>query len=82
MKQVSRRACLAGGVATVLGANAGIGAQADARLGILQFGTVQWVADVIARNKLDSSHGITLRTQTLANTDAGRVALMAGWGGS
>ncbi len=32
------------------------------RLGILQFGTVQWVAD---------------ETVTLTNTDAGRVALMA-----
>ena len=44
---------------------------------MLQFGTVQWVADVINRNRLDSSHGITLQTQMLANTDAGRVALMA-----
>lgn len=54
------------------------GTDASVRLGVLQFGTVQWVADVISRNKMDSSHGIALSVQTLANTDAGRIALMAG----
>lgn len=56
-------------------------AQADGeavRLGILQFGTVQWVADVMARDKLDAAHGFALHTTPLANNDAGRVALMAG----
>jgi NitT/TauT family transport system substrate-binding protein len=48
------------------------------RLGILQFGTVQWVADVIRRHALDTKHGFALNTITLANTDAGRVSLMAG----
>jgi NitT/TauT family transport system substrate-binding protein len=48
------------------------------RLGILQFGTVQWVADVIRRHALDSRHGFALDPVTLANTDAGRVSLMAG----
>jgi NitT/TauT family transport system substrate-binding protein len=46
-------------------------------LGILQFGTVQWVADVIRRHDLDTKHGFALQTTTLANTDAGRVSLMA-----
>ena len=50
----------------------------EVRLGILQFGTVQWVADVIRRHGLDSKHGFALDTVTLANTDAGRVSLMAG----
>jgi NitT/TauT family transport system substrate-binding protein len=50
----------------------------EVRLGILQFGTVQWVADVIRRHALDSRHGFALNTVTLANTDAGRVSLMAG----
>lgn len=48
------------------------------RLGVLQFGTVQWVAGVIRRHKLDQQHGFTLQNTMLANTDAGRVSLMAG----
>jgi NitT/TauT family transport system substrate-binding protein len=48
------------------------------RLGTLQFGTVQWVADVIRRHGLDTKHGFALRGSMLANTDAGRVSLMAG----
>ena len=47
------------------------------RLGVLQFGTVQWVADVIRRHQLDAANGFGLTTAALANTDAGRVALMA-----
>jgi NitT/TauT family transport system substrate-binding protein len=50
----------------------------DVRLGILQFGTVQWVADVIRRHALDTKHGFALAPVTLANTDAGRISLMAG----
>jgi NitT/TauT family transport system substrate-binding protein len=50
---------------------------APVRLGILKFGTVQWVADVVARHRLDRSNGWALETVTLANTDAGRIALMA-----
>lgn len=52
-------------------------AQSEVRLGVLQFGTVQWIADVIRRNGLEASHGIALRTLILANSDAGRIALMA-----
>ena len=48
------------------------------RLGILQFGTVQWVADVIRRHALDRQHGFVLDQVMLANIDAGRVSLMAG----
>lgn len=47
------------------------------RLGLLQFGTVQWIADVIRRHDLDAKHGFALNTAPLANTEAGRVALMA-----
>ena len=69
----------------VLAAGAGMrwrGARAaeapPVRLGVRQFGTVQWVAEVIRRNRLDAAHGFALRTQTLANDGAGRIALMAG----
>lgn len=49
----------------------------ELRLGILQFGTVQWIADIIRRHGLDTKHGFILRSNKLANTDAGRVSLMA-----
>jgi NitT/TauT family transport system substrate-binding protein len=77
--KISRRSWLAAtlaGTATAVSRPAGAAAP-EVRLGILQFGTVQWVADVIQRNSLDKKHGFTLRTVTLANTEAGRVALMA-----
>ena len=48
------------------------------RLGTLQFGTVQWLAEVIRRHRLDRSGGFTLQTTLLADTAAGRVAIMAG----
>ena len=48
------------------------------RLGLLQFGTVQWIVDVIRRHALDTAHGFALSTSPLANTEAGRIALMAG----
>jgi NitT/TauT family transport system substrate-binding protein len=70
----------------IFGASAFIGLQParaapsppEVRLGILQFGTVQWVADVIRRHALDSKHGFVLNPVTLANNDASRVSLMAG----
>lgn len=50
----------------------------EVRLGVLQFGTVQWIADIIRRHDLDTRHGFALSQTMLANTDAGRVSLMAG----
>ncbi|HET9019579.1 MAG TPA: ABC transporter substrate-binding protein [Acetobacteraceae bacterium] len=79
---IGRRAWL--GAALAAGAASGLrGARAaeappPVRLGVLQFGTVQWVAEVIRRNRLDVAHGFTLQTEKLANGDAGRIALMAG----
>jgi len=75
-----RRTCLSIPlVAALCVASRRAAAQAPSlRLGILQFGTVQWIADVIHRHHLDTAHGLTMTTSKLANTDAGRVALMAG----
>ncbi len=73
MVQSTRRGLLAGLFALgVLPARAAT----VVRLGILPFGSVQWVADVIAYHKLDASHGFTLQTSRLANTEAGKVALL------
>lgn len=69
---LTRRACLAGGLASLTGS------AREVKLGTLQFGTVQWIASVIERHRLDARHGIELKSNVLANTDAGRVALMAG----
>jgi NitT/TauT family transport system substrate-binding protein len=78
MRAVGRRTFLAGAAASMAG---GVPDSARAtpsvRLGILQFGTVQWIGDVIQRNALDAANSFKLVTMTLANTDAGRVALMA-----
>jgi NitT/TauT family transport system substrate-binding protein len=79
MPPLDRRTILQG--ATALASAAILGAAADLpelRLGVLQFGTVQWVADIVRRHALDAKHGLTLRNVPLANTDAGRISLMAG----
>ncbi len=72
--------------ATLIGLAAGLAAARsraemplpELRLGILQFGTVQWVAEIIRRHDLDRQHGFALRTVKLASTDGGRISLMAG----
>ena len=48
------------------------------RLGVLAFGTVQWVASVIRERGLDAAHGFRLETQPLANNDGAKVALLGG----
>jgi NitT/TauT family transport system substrate-binding protein len=78
IRVVGRRTLLAGAAASMAG-SVPVAARATpiVRLGILQFGTVQWIGDVIQRNALDAANGFKLSPTTLANTDAGRVALMA-----
>ncbi len=48
------------------------------RLGVLAFGTVQWVASVIQGHGLDRAHGFSLATEPLANNDGAKVALLGG----
>ena len=72
---VTRRALLAAGA--LLPARPVLAAGLpELRLGILPFGTVQWIADVVRRNRLDTANGFTLRTTKLASTEAGKVALL------
>ena len=73
---LTRRQWLA--VYATLAATRAVAAAEPVRLGTLKFGTVQWVADVIRHHQLDATHGFTLKTTTLADTGAGRVALLAG----
>ncbi len=78
--RISRRRWIAtsAGAAALFAMGRAAAEDPKVRLGTLQFGTVQWIADVIRRRRLDAANGITLKTSPLANTDAGRVALMAG----
>ena len=74
---VGRRAALGGTAALLAARHPAAAAPPAVRLGILQFGTVQWVGDIMQRHRLDAANGFTLASTTLANTDAGRVALLA-----
>jgi NitT/TauT family transport system substrate-binding protein len=78
---VSRRAWLGMAFATLaqtIARGSDVAPGATVRLGILQFGTVQWLADVIQRHHLDAAHDVMLQTVKLASAEAGRIALMAG----
>ncbi|MGH7120464.1 MAG: hypothetical protein ACREFP_15995 [Acetobacteraceae bacterium] len=48
------------------------------RLGVLAFGTVQWVASVIRDHDLDRAHGFVLATEPFANNDTTKIALLGG----
>lgn len=48
------------------------------RLGLLQFGTVNWEADTIKREGLDAKHGFTLEIVPFASGNATDVALLSG----
>ncbi len=73
-----RRTILAAGGALVP-VLAGAGPSLPAvRLGVLAFGTVQWVASVIRSHGLDRAHGFTLAIEPLANNDSAKVALLGG----
>lgn len=47
------------------------------RLGILQFGTVNWEVDVITHRGLDAAHGVALDVRRLATKTATAIALNA-----
>jgi NitT/TauT family transport system substrate-binding protein len=72
------QAALAAGLTAGLSKAQAASSDSTLRLGLLQFGTVQWLVEVIRHDGLDRAHGIDLHTSLLANNDAGRVALMAG----
>lgn len=73
---LGRRAVLAGSLALARPARSA--ERPTIRLGLVQFGSVQWIADVIRRHGLDAAHEFTLAPVPLAGTDAGRVAIIGG----
>ncbi|MDP7233353.1 MAG: ABC transporter substrate-binding protein [Alphaproteobacteria bacterium] len=48
------------------------------KLGILQFGTVNWEIDVIEHHGLDHKHGVVLDARRMANKNATAITLNAG----
>lgn len=74
-----RARVLACTLALIVAAATGV-AQADTtlRIGVLQFGTVSWVMDVIQHHELDESFGIDIDEVELASNQATLVALQAG----
>ncbi len=77
-RRVLLRVALAAPAALALPTRGRAQATPTLRLGILQFGTVQWLAVTIRALGLDAAHGFAFETVLLANNDAARVALMAG----
>lgn len=67
-------------VAGLLGATAAAQEQdlPTVRLGLLQYGTVNWEAQTIIDEGLDEKHGFDLEIVPFAGGDATKVALMAG----
>lgn len=72
-----RRPVLAGALA-LAGGRANAADVPTIRIGLVQFGTAQWIAEVIRRHQLDGRHGFFLETLPLASSDAGRIAIMGG----
>ncbi len=82
MRRTRRRgSALLAAAAAVLAGLAAPPATAESaavRLGILQFGTVNWEIDVIERYGLDAEHGVALDVRRLATKSATAIALNAG----
>jgi NitT/TauT family transport system substrate-binding protein len=53
-------------------------ADSTVRIGVLKFGTVSWVMDVIQHHELDETYGIDIDEVELASNQATLVALQAG----
>ncbi|MET0071630.1 MAG: ABC transporter substrate-binding protein [Candidatus Thiodiazotropha sp.] len=48
------------------------------RVGVLQFGTVNWEMDVLLRHQLDSKHGFAIKIVPLSSKNANSIALQGG----
>ena len=54
------------------------GAVQKVRVGVLKFGTVNWVLDVIKEHQLDKKHGVDLQVVPLGSKNATHVAIQGG----
>jgi NitT/TauT family transport system substrate-binding protein len=67
-----------GGMAAALSAAPARAAQPPVRIGVLKFGTVSWMLDVLRRHGFDRSAGVAVEIVELASGQATQVALQAG----
>lgn len=76
--RVSRRDVLAAACAFACAAPLGARAERETTLnaGAVQYGTGQWLFDVIAHNKLDAAEGFNLSLRLLASKRAADIALL------
>ena len=55
-----------------------VASAAEVRVAALQFGTVNWVLDVIKLRKLDEKYSFKMKVIPLASTNGGKIALQGG----
>ncbi len=55
-----------------------VNAMEQLRVGVLQFGTVNWEMDVILRHRLDKKNGFELKVVPLSSKNANSIALQGG----
>lgn len=71
-------AALAAAVLFLCALTAGAAEPVRLRIGLVKFGTVAWEIDTIKRHGLDTAAGLDVQVIDLANTEAGKIALMGG----
>ena len=78
LQRLMRAILCAGLVLTGLHAHAAEPGVATLRVGVLQFGTVNWELDVMQAHQLAQKRGLNLKVVPLASGDASTVALQGG----
>lgn len=71
-------AAVAAAVMVLWGLATGAAEPVRLRIGLVTFGTVAWEIDTIKRHGLDTRAGLDVSVVDLANTEAGKIALMGG----
>ena len=74
----TRRAVLAGSIASLVASQARADAPATFKVGTLPFGTVNWAVQTLLQNGFDRANGIVIENVPLASMEASRVAFLSG----
>ncbi len=67
-----------GAAALALGLASGAAAVEPIRVGVLQYGTVNWQLDAMVRNGLDAANGVDVEIVPFAGEDASNIAFQSG----
>jgi NitT/TauT family transport system substrate-binding protein len=62
----------------LLNVSVSVNALEQLRVGVLQFGTVNWEMDVIIRHQLDNKHAFSVKIVPLSSKNANSIALQGG----